>query len=86
MTSDTAIVWTQDLNTGIDVLDNQHKRIVDYINQLGQYNRRTQNDLVQLFRDTGLGLSAPRCARASTAAPAHAPPRQAQGANPICAG
>jgi len=35
MTSDTAIVWTQDLNTGIEVLDNQHKRIVDYINQLG---------------------------------------------------
>lgn len=35
MSNDTAILWTQDLNTGIDVLDNQHKRIVDYINQLG---------------------------------------------------
>ncbi len=35
MSSDTAIAWTQDLNTGIEVLDNQHKRIVDYINQLG---------------------------------------------------
>lgn len=35
MSSDTTILWTQDLNTGIDVLDNQHKRIVDYINQLG---------------------------------------------------
>lgn len=28
------ILWTSDLNTGIDVVDNQHKRIVDYINQL----------------------------------------------------
>lgn len=29
-----SIVWTKDLNTGIDVIDEQHKRIVDYINQL----------------------------------------------------
>lgn len=28
------ILWTPDLNTGIDVIDNQHLRIVDYINQL----------------------------------------------------
>lgn len=35
MTSDTTIRWTSDLNTGIDVIDNQHQRIVDYINQLG---------------------------------------------------
>lgn len=35
MSSETTILWTQDLNTGIDVLDNQHMRIVDYINQLG---------------------------------------------------
>lgn len=28
------IEWTSDLNTGIEVIDNQHKRIVDYINQL----------------------------------------------------
>jgi len=30
-----SIVWTGDLDTGIEVIDNQHKRIVDYINQLG---------------------------------------------------
>ncbi len=30
------IAWTPDLNTGIDVIDGQHQRIVDYINQLGQ--------------------------------------------------
>jgi hemerythrin len=29
-----AIVWTTDLNTGIDVIDDQHRNIVDYINQL----------------------------------------------------
>ncbi len=29
-----AIVWTSDLYTGIDAIDNQHRRIVDYINQL----------------------------------------------------
>jgi len=29
-----AISWTTDLSTGIDVIDNQHKRILDYINQL----------------------------------------------------
>ncbi|MDH2916428.1 MAG: bacteriohemerythrin [Gallionella sp.] len=28
------IIWTSDLSTGIDVIDNQHMRIVDYINQL----------------------------------------------------
>lgn len=29
-----SIEWTEDLNTGIDVIDGQHQRIVDYINQL----------------------------------------------------
>ena len=27
-------VWTEQLNTGIDVIDHQHRRIVEYINQL----------------------------------------------------
>lgn len=26
--------WSSDLETGIDVIDNQHRRIVDYINEL----------------------------------------------------
>lgn len=26
--------WTSDLDTGVAVIDNQHRRIVDYINQL----------------------------------------------------
>jgi hemerythrin len=29
-----AIAWTNDLNTEIDVIDRQHRRIVDYINNL----------------------------------------------------
>src|SRR5690606_6900444 len=29
-----AILWTDDLNIGIDVIDRQHRRIVDYINDL----------------------------------------------------
>ena len=28
------IVWTSDLDTGIDVIDAQHRQLVDYINQL----------------------------------------------------
>lgn len=42
-----AIVWTADFNTGIDVIDSQHRRIVDYINQLEEANR---NDRVLVGR------------------------------------
>ena len=28
------LTWTDNLDTGIEVIDGQHKRIVDYINQL----------------------------------------------------
>lgn len=28
------LTWSTDLDTGIDVIDKQHRRIVDYINQL----------------------------------------------------
>jgi hemerythrin len=31
--------WTQDLDTGIGVIDEQHKRIVEYINELDTANR-----------------------------------------------
>jgi hemerythrin len=30
------LVWKNELNTGIEVIDNQHKRIVDMINQLNR--------------------------------------------------
>ena len=28
------VEWSHDLDTGVDVIDNQHRRIVDYINEL----------------------------------------------------
>jgi hemerythrin len=28
------LVWSKDLDTGIDIIDRQHKRIVEYINEL----------------------------------------------------
>ncbi|MET0088683.1 MAG: bacteriohemerythrin [Candidatus Thiodiazotropha sp.] len=36
------LVWTDDLDTGIDVIDGQHKRIVEYINKL--HEARLNND------------------------------------------
>ncbi len=36
------LTWTRDLDTGIEVIDGQHKQIVDYINQLHDA-RHTQN-------------------------------------------
>lgn len=32
--------WTDELNTGIEVIDGQHRRIVTYINQLHELNER----------------------------------------------
>jgi len=29
-----ALAWTNDLDTGIDIIDHQHRQIVDFINQL----------------------------------------------------
>jgi hemerythrin len=39
-------VWMEDLNTGIDVIDGQHRRIVDYINQLHEARLRNDMDAV----------------------------------------
>jgi hemerythrin len=30
--------WSSDLDTGIDVIDKQHRRIVDYLNELNEAN------------------------------------------------
>ncbi|MCK5697085.1 MAG: bacteriohemerythrin [Gammaproteobacteria bacterium] len=38
------IEWTDDLNTHITIIDNQHKRIVDFINQL--YDAQENHDKV----------------------------------------
>jgi hemerythrin len=37
------LFWTSDLNTGIDVIDKQHKMIVDYINDLDDVIARGGN-------------------------------------------
>ena len=36
------IEWTPELDTGIDVIDDQHRRIVEYINDL--YDAKMRND------------------------------------------
>ena len=36
--------WTNDLNTGIDVIDSQHRRIVDYINALYDASQNQNRD------------------------------------------
>jgi len=41
-----SIVWTKDLNTGIDVIDEQHQRIVEYINQLKTTLHQSDSRLV----------------------------------------
>lgn len=40
------IEWTQDLNTGIQVIDKQHQRIVDYINTLDDVSQIPDRDVV----------------------------------------
>lgn len=43
--------WGPDLNTGIDVIDNQHRRIVQFINQLndvkGSSDRQILGDVIE---------------------------------------
>ncbi|MBI4756939.1 MAG: bacteriohemerythrin [Betaproteobacteria bacterium] len=41
-----ALRWTDDLNTGIDVIDKQHKRIVDYINDLEDANEKRDREAI----------------------------------------
>lgn len=50
--SNPLIVWDQHtLSVGIDVIDNQHKRLVAYINELAQAinNQQTRPVIKQLF-------------------------------------
>lgn len=41
-----AIVWTSDLDTGITVIDQQHMRIVDYINQMEGAQKKRDRTMV----------------------------------------
>jgi hemerythrin len=41
-----AITWTKDLNTGIDVIDKHHLRIVEFINQLEKAHKLQDRKLI----------------------------------------
>ncbi len=45
------IVWDDDLDTGIEVIDNQHKRIVDYINKLDAARKTGNKNDISLVLD-----------------------------------
>lgn len=49
----TKLFWTDQLNVGIEVIDNQHRRIVDYINLLDEANmgNLTREDIGTLISD-----------------------------------
>lgn len=40
------LTWTDDLDTGIEVIDGQHRRIVDYINKLHDAHERGDRTLL----------------------------------------
>ena len=40
------LAWTPDLSVGIDIIDNQHKRIVEYINQLHEARIRQDKEAI----------------------------------------
>ena len=40
------ISWTNDLDTGIEVIDRQHRKIVDYINQLERASQQHDRAIV----------------------------------------
>lgn len=42
-----AITWTADLNTGIDVIDRQHQRIVEFINHLEKAQLAKKMDAIK---------------------------------------
>ncbi len=46
-----AMIWVNDWNTGIDIIDEQHKRIVDYINALENANMATTGQVIQELVD-----------------------------------
>lgn len=47
------IEWTEDLNTGIDEIDQQHQRIVDYINALDDARKKDDiKKIAQVIDDT----------------------------------
>jgi hemerythrin len=42
----TYLTWTRNLDTGIEVIDGQHRRIVDYINQIHDAKLTRNHDVI----------------------------------------
>lgn len=40
------IAWTKDLETGIEIIDAQHRRIVDYINELNEASQKNDRTAI----------------------------------------
>ncbi len=49
----TKFIWTEQLNVGIEVIDQQHRRIVEYINQLDDARSHgySRNDIGNLINE-----------------------------------
>jgi hemerythrin len=45
------IQWTKELDTGIEVIDNQHRRLVEYVNQLKEAKSKNDSTLVKQVVD-----------------------------------
>ncbi|MCK7609399.1 bacteriohemerythrin [Acinetobacter portensis] len=43
--------WIPEYNTGIDVIDDQHKRILDYINEIVEISDHTDKDRIKQILD-----------------------------------
>lgn len=43
--------WVPDYNTGIDVIDDQHKRILDFINQIDEVSDRADHSKIKQILD-----------------------------------
>ena len=43
--------WVPEYNTGIDVIDDQHKRILDYINEIVEISDHTDKDRIKQILD-----------------------------------
>ena len=47
--------WVPDYNTGIDVIDDQHKRILDYINEIDGIDANTERARIKQILDNIIG-------------------------------
>ena len=41
--------WASEYNTGIDVIDEQHKRILDYINEIDDVKMKRIDVVLKMF-------------------------------------